>query len=128
MTGRSHLARALRALPAALYTAGIFYAGTIRLRGLPSGFGLDKVFHFVSFAGLALLIEFALIEAGPRLAAVLSVVLASAVGLALELVQAALPHRSAEVLDWVADTLGALLGAWIWAAFSARRAAQARGR
>lgn len=126
MTRRPQLLRVARAVPAFLYTAGIFYAGTIQLSGLPTGFGLDKVFHLISFAGLALLIELGAFEAGPRLSAILSVVLASAVGLALELVQAALPHRSAEVLDWVADTVGALGGVVIWTLLRSPRRAVPR--
>jgi VanZ family protein len=38
-----------------------------------------------------------------------------AVGGALELWQALLSYRSCELLDWVADSIGALLGAGLYA-------------
>ncbi|ADI14881.1 VanZ family protein [Truepera radiovictrix] len=61
----------------------------------------DKLFHAANFGVLGLLILFA---SGRPLLAVL---LASLYGAVDELHQATVPGRSADVADWVADTLGA---------------------
>ncbi len=63
----------------------------------------DKLAHAVSFGLLALLFRFATHRA------LLSVLLASLYGLSDELHQAGVPGRDADVFDWVADTVGALL-------------------
>jgi glycopeptide antibiotics resistance protein len=107
----------LRLLPAALYAAAIFYGGLMDVREVPKLALLspDKVLHLLAFLGLEMLLELGfsnLSKAKRRSAAVLlSVVL----GAALEGVQAALPYRSAEFLDLVADALGALTGALLLA-------------
>lgn len=101
--------------PALLCVAVIFWLGSIRTAiEIPQElFAKDKVNHFVAFGVLALLslrafrFEFTRLS-GWRLIAV-SVASSSLVGALLELWQSLLPYRSAEVLDWVADTLGALL-------------------
>ena len=64
---------------------------------------LDKLAHAGSFGLLALLFRFA--TGRPML----SVLLASLYGLSDELHQAGVPGREADVLDWVADTAGAIL-------------------
>jgi VanZ family protein len=77
----------------------------------------DKISHFVGFAALypfALRAERfvhprrSLINSGIR-----SLIRVIALGGLLEIYQAALPHRSAELADWAADALGALFGACV---------------
>ena len=73
-------------------------------RGPQRKWGSDKLVHFIDFAALA----FPLARTGRfRLMPVL--VAASAFGTIIELIQPTL-NRSAELNDWVADTLGALIG------------------
>jgi VanZ family protein len=100
-------------LPAILYVALIFYGGSVQV-SMPlhdPPIPTDKVLHFLAFAGLSFVLfravrhEFPL-ESRPK-QAMTSVALAVTCGALLELYQAALPHRSAEVLDLVADALGA---------------------
>ena len=62
---------------------------------------LDKVAHAVSFGVLAL---FFYLATGRAL---LSVLLASLYGVTDEFHQSLVPGRDADLLDWVADTLGA---------------------
>jgi VanZ family protein len=77
------------------------------------GLSEDKIMHLVAFGLMAIVLDRALRWELPHLARgrqlLIAALLASAVGALLELVQATLPHRSAEVLDWIADTLGAAL-------------------
>ncbi len=65
----------------------------------------DKVVHFAVYGLLGVLV--CRLGRGAR-AAVLAVVLTSAYGVTDEWHQSFVPGRSAELADWVADTLGAL--------------------
>ena len=104
-------------LPALLYMGAIFYGGSIPLRTPPIDVGLpvDKVLHLLAFGGLQLLLVRALRQGPWRLSWSnrnwIAVAGASALGLLLEVYQSTLPYRSAELWDWIADTLGALLAA-----------------
>lgn len=122
MGHREILVRALVGLAGAsavnLLLLGVtFYFGTIPDAPRAGEFdGQDKVVHALFFAVLAAAHAWFFrayaagkVEKRPVLRAFLT---ASAVGALLEVVQAFLPHRSAELLDFVADALGAAFGAW----------------
>lgn len=108
-------------LPAVAYTAALFVAGS-----WPQGPEIepvfawqDKVLHLLAFAGLELLTWRALGYLWPAKSRAwllgVSLAISCAVGGALELVQALVPARRAELFDWLADIAGALLaapGAW----------------
>ena len=66
--------------------------------------GSDKLVHFIAFAALA----FPLARTG-RLGLLPVFIGASAFGAIIELIQPIF-NRSADLNDWVADTLGALIG------------------
>ena len=80
----------------------------------------DKLLHLTEYAGLAVL--FARAVAGEGLTAasavVAAIVLTSAYGASDELHQAFVPHRDSDVRDWVADTLGSVVGASAFVALS----------
>jgi VanZ family protein len=109
--------------PAALYVGALFYTGLIRLAQLPEvGFmPTDKLLHGLAFGGLALLCVRAArvflwrASSGPRIW--FGIGMASFFGALLEACQYFVPYRSAELLDWVADTVGALLAAGLLALF-----------
>jgi VanZ family protein len=77
--------------------------------------GSDKLVHFIAFAALA----FPLARTG-RFGVIPVLIGASAFGAIIELIQPTF-NRSAELSDWVADTLGVLVG--IGLGVSARQAA-----
>lgn len=109
-----------RRAPAFLYVAGVFYGGVIDVGPLPElpALSADKVLHALAFLGLGLLIELALYELPPVRRRILAVVLSAGAGGLLELVQATLPYRSADIWDFVADALGALTSALVsWLVF-----------
>ncbi|MFC7167491.1 VanZ family protein [Halospeciosus flavus] len=86
--------------------------------------GLDKWLHAVGYAGLSFLVAAAFGRRGWRsLTAVVALVVVF--GGAIELVQGALPWRSASVLDLLADAVGALVGV---AAYRGWRAVRGRVR
>lgn len=107
----------LHVVPAALYIVAIFYGGLAR--NVPDIFfhetliPPDKVLHFFAFGGMQMVLfrAFRFLKPGARTVRLLvwAVVAASVLGALLELVQATVPYRDAEFMDWVADTLGALV-------------------
>jgi VanZ family protein len=102
--------------PAAAYALVIFLlsARPDPLPFLPPGiWAYDKVLHALEYALLAGLVAPALRLAGlrPAAAVVVAVVIASAYGATDEFHQSFVPGRSADVLDWVADTVGSIVGA-----------------
>jgi VanZ family protein len=114
----------LHVVPAILYVAAIFYAGSIpNPPTLHLDFSAqDKLLHFGAFCGMELTLVRAVRWAQPKYSferqLLLSVVLTSAIGALLEFWQAFLPERSAELLDWVADTVGAGVGSGLlWLVF-----------
>jgi VanZ family protein len=102
--------------PAAAYAVVIFLlsARPDPLPFLPPGiWAHDKVLHALEYALLGGLVAPALRLAGLRPAAAIAaaVVIASAYGATDEFHQSFVPGRSADVLDWAADTLGSIAGA-----------------
>jgi len=112
-------------LPAIAYAALIFW-----LSSQPNPFPRltsrvwDKVLHGVEYAAFAAVVTWGLshLLALPR-AARWAVLLGSLYGLSDELHQRFVPHRAAEVADWLADTIGAAAGALLaWLVLRRRRA------
>lgn len=90
----------------------------------PSVTGFDKVAHFFVFGLLATLVA----RNGfvPRFGW-LAVLLVSAFGASDEWHQSHTPGRSAEVADWVADTLGAAMAVTVYARWAGYREWLERG-
>jgi VanZ family protein len=102
-------------LPALAYAALIFYLSSLP-NPLPALTGLvwDKALHLVEYGGLGALLTLGLdgvSRLGLRRAALRAAALASLYGASDELHQAFVPRRSCELNDWIADTIGAALGA-----------------
>lgn len=77
--------------------------------------GLDKLAHGVTFGVLAALFAQALRGVGEIRSLVLAVILVSLYGVTDELHQRFVPGRQPDLLDWVADTVGAAIfvtGVW----------------
>ncbi len=112
---RSRQALLLDVAPVVPYTVVIFYTGLIRLGALPEvGFvATDKLLHALVFGGLALIVLRAARSLLPRRSLVkrftFALFFSSFVGALLEMCQWFTTYRSADVLDWVADTVGAIL-------------------
>jgi len=119
-------------LPALLYVVLLFGLGSIRTAiEIPENFvARDKLGHFLAFGALTLLVmralRFELASANLRQIALLAIAVSSSVGAMLEVWQLMFPYRSAEFLDWVADTLGAALASCVgyaWFSWRARHVA-----
>jgi hypothetical protein len=122
---RRPLSFATHVAPALLYAGAIFYGGLIRMAALPEvGFvATDKLMHAGVFGGLALLLVRAARFCMPLSSLPKHLLVgafgASVLGALLEICQAFVPYRSADVWDWVADTVGAVLA--VGALFAWRR-------
>ncbi|TKS58509.1 MAG: hypothetical protein EWM73_03506 [Nitrospira sp.] len=110
-------------VPVALYACTIFYLSSQSHpeEQLPS-FLLedvsDKVLHAVEYGILALLcyraFRWATGPAVARQAVVLAIVTASVYGITDEVHQLFVPFRESSWQDWLADTIGATIGAISW--------------
>jgi len=107
-------------VPAFAYAGLVFWGGTVDLPPMPeqaAEIGWDKIGHVVAFGLMqwvwwrAIHHEFKALSV--RAQSLLAASVASVLGGVLELYQGALPHRSADLLDLVADVLGAGLAAGI---------------
>jgi VanZ family protein len=101
-------------LPAIAYAALIFY-----LSGQPNPLPAlthrfsDKLLHLVEYAAFAVVMTWGLshVGLGCDRAARWAALVGSVYGATDEFHQWFVPHRSADVADWMADTTGAALGA-----------------
>lgn len=107
--------------PALLWTALLFAVSSRPSLPVELRSGTDKLAHFAAYAVLGALLAYG--QARSRLAVLWAVALGVLVGALDELYQSTVPGRSAEVADWIADTLGVLFGV---GAFHAARRARAR--
>jgi VanZ family protein len=113
---RSNLTLMAQHAPALGYVVLVFVGASLNVKtGIPSGaFPLDKVMHALAFGGMVPLllrsIRFELAEVRFWVQLLLASSVALLIGLLIEAYQLALPHRSAELLDVVADALGIALG------------------
>ena len=119
------LLRRLSLLLALAWMALLFYLSHQQRLETPTLFsGQDKLLHAGAYAVLGLL----LLAAQPRQAqgyswqqVGISTLIAGLYGLSDEIHQYFVPGRSSEVLDWVADTVGALIAASLLAWLSRQR-------
>jgi VanZ family protein len=101
--------------PAIVYVAVVFVLGSLRELPQVHVSNFDKLQHLLGFALMQIVVARA-VAGRSHSSRVNQVVVAAAVasglGALLELYQMALPWRSADLLDWVADSLGAALAAF----------------
>jgi peptidoglycan/LPS O-acetylase OafA/YrhL len=124
--------RIVAAIGAVLLAIAIFVVSSIPGSGFPTHPGYFNVIaHFVEYLLLAVLLCIALNS--PKralwLTALLAIIIASLYGASDEFHQLFVFGRSCDPLDWLTDTLGALVGAaaTIWF-ISARKVKQSRMR
>jgi VanZ family protein len=118
-------------LPVLVYLTVIFSLSAQPYLRPPMEFkNSDKIWHLLEYGGLGLLLGRALragLAARPALAAGAgALVLTSLVGAADEIFQRTVPGRESSVLDWTADTAGAVLAfaLILWLARDAKREAR----
>lgn len=102
-------------LPLIIHWVSIFILTSLPSESLPSVEISDKLNHFLAFFVLGFFLNLTLKYQTkfPNLKKnilLITIIVASGYGLLDELHQLLVPGRSAEVLDWVADFIGALSG------------------
>ncbi len=104
--------RVARFIPAALWGSLIFVLSSRpRLPDLPITFdGIDKAAHALFFGILCAWVVFGVGHRG-RAALLVGVFVTSLYGAFDEVHQMFVPGRSPDILDWIADTVGAVLAA-----------------
>lgn len=114
-----------RILPAYLYVLAVFVACTVPLPPPIEDLGWsDKSEHLLAFALLQVLLV-RLAPAGREIEGTFQfrgLFGCALYGAAIELWQGLVPWRSLELLDWVADVVGALLGCLLYLAWRRLRA------
>ena len=124
--------RIITGILAAIMAIAIFILSSIPGNDYPTHPAfLNTVVHFFLYAALGICLTLALNS--PRralwLTALFAILITSAYGASDEIHQIFTPHRSPDVLDWLTDTAGALVGAigTIWV-LSARKVKRSRSR
>jgi VanZ family protein len=107
----------IKRLPAVLVAGGIWVLSSQSTLPKPKGIlGFDKFQHllayFVLSAALGLWFSRESWQTKWRWPLIISLLIASAYGIIDEVHQSFVPGRNANVWDWLADTLGAVLGAF----------------
>ena len=100
--------------PALVYVVLVFWGGSIEIPPPPfeaPALAWDKLGHVLAFALMQLVwwraVRYELPRLGLRGQCLLAASIAAALGGVLELYQSALPHRSADAFDLLADVVGA---------------------
>ncbi len=101
------------------WMATLFYLSSQPILPTPDLFTYqDKLFHAVAYGLLGVLLLMSFRYQAPRYTGIqiaLAVGIASLYGISDEIHQSFVPGREADVLDWVADTVGALTATLILA-------------
>jgi len=100
---------------AASYAAALFVVSVMPIAAGPSVPYLDKVVHLGEYLLLAWLLVQAMRAPGGQGGRVLvwAWLYAASYGALMELIQAMIPWRSAELMDAVANAIGAACGVWL---------------
>jgi len=120
-------------LPVVAYIGLIFSLSSIKGSDIPGGFpNMDKIAHLLEYSLLGLLIgraiRFTMAGSGMKVAAIVTVLLGAAIGVADELYQRRVPERTSDVRDWIVDvsavTISVLFTQWVTTRALRKRAAR----
>src|SRR3989337_2503229 len=102
------------------YACGIYAASSTDTSSVPMPNHIDKLIHFVEYGILCLLVcgvvsSFQIKSV--KMFYLLTIGITSLYGMSDEFHQSLTSYRSADVLDWLADTAGAAMGSFLWHVF-----------
>lgn len=99
-------------VPALIWAALLlFIGGRSNVPTVESPLPLDKIAHFFIYGALGALATRGWLKAQRPRRLVIVLVLAMAVGVADEIHQRSVPHRTSDVKDWIADAVGITVAA-----------------
>ena len=113
---KSFFITVLKWLPALFIISCSFYLSSLpKIEKMPSFWNADKLVHCICFAGLAFWVEFAVFSKEKITFSIIFAILFVCVyGIIDEIHQSFTPGRSASVFDWIADSLGAAIGSFLY--------------
>lgn len=113
---KKNFIKLLKWLPALLIFMISFYLSSQPIiQKMPSFPFADKIVHFICFGGLAFWVAFGCNLTGKsKKEIILPTIIVSLYGVIDEIHQSFTPGRSSTVSDWIADTLGGLLGSYVF--------------
>ena len=101
-----------------VYAGIIYWESSSDTSSVPLPYHTDKLAHFTEFGLLCLLICWSLSSAriGNKwiYKIILAIGIASLYGISDEFHQSFTPHRSVDIFDWFADTIGAITAGFLW--------------
>ena len=97
-----------------LYVLGLILVSLLPGSGRSSFWHLDKIGHFIAYAGMAVLM---MLNFDSRVARVTGIVFGVLLGGILEWGQSFVPGREMSIVDAIANTLGLLAGVFIYRAW-----------
>jgi len=105
-------------LPLIIYWLALLTATSIPSSSMPRISYSDKTMHFLAYGGLGFLLTLAFLVQGkfPELrgyAVLAAITVAALYGALDEFHQSFIPGRNAEMLDWIADFIGSIMGAYL---------------
>ena len=112
-------------LPIIIYCLFIFIQSSYpSIKSAPELPYFDKVLHFVGYALLGALFLRAFktsrIKNNVKLVVILSILLSSLYGISDEIHQYFVPYRDADLMDVLADTLGGIMGVYLYQALAGK--------
>ncbi len=117
-------------LPVCLYILLIIFVSSLPHPPVPrtDWINIDKLYHFIEYSILGILVLRAFINSGRGILANYAVLWAIFVTMVFaatdEIHQAFVPNRSASIADWIFDILGATIGAfamYLWNGLQAKK-------
>lgn len=105
-------------LPLVIYWLALLTATSLPSESLPKISYNDKTMHFLAYGGLGFLLTltFMVQSKFPELrgyAVLAAITVAALYGALDEFHQSFIPGRSSEMLDWMADFIGSIMGAYL---------------
>jgi len=119
MIMRKKLAYMRYILPLSLMAFIFFMSSRSNIETVPMFPHADKLIHFAAYVLVSAAWVFALkgnsLFNGKKLGVfLLAMVVSSLYGLSDEIHQMYVPGRTCDMFDWLADSVGSVVGAWVW--------------
>jgi VanZ family protein len=109
-------------VPALLWAATVLFIGGLsHVPTVQTSLPLDKVAHFFMYGLLGALVTYGWLKAQRPKRLLWVLLLAMSVGVADEIHQRWVPHRSSDVKDWIADAVGVTVAATLVLRFKKER-------
>lgn len=106
------LKKLLKWVPAiVICSISVYLSSQPTIEKMPSFWNADKLVHIICYGGLSFWVAFACnLKANSLKEIILPISIVSVYGIIDEIHQSFTPGRSCSIFDWIADTVGAILG------------------